>query len=260
MEEIIKKCWICKTNKADSREHKVLKAILDKVYNKSFHHKNDLGFFNNDYFQILKSSGANLLKFSKTICQYCNNSATQPSDNSFYILWLLAVRDIETIITTKQLSLSQFSEKNSLVFQMECKRYLAKLFGCSLAESKWSIPEDIINFVSRKNDFSNLIFTVEINKDVMSVPNPWKYMLRIPVSKIINDKSYYMLYQLGPLRFNCFYNPSIDIENLWDDNTQSISINIESFIDTSEREILNDKSTDAKFLGNMLIRNHYFKV
>ncbi|MBR0925117.1 hypothetical protein JQ561_00720 [Bradyrhizobium diazoefficiens] len=140
-------CWICKTNKADSGEHKTKRSDLLAVLGEPTQEK---PFFYHDVDKPnrpVKSLDAKIRKSPVRICAHCNNARTQPHD--------CAWESMSDRLRSRRLAVGQLVRCNS-VFGHYTKRemlnvhlFFLKLFGCMLAEAKangYDIPIDIDAF------------------------------------------------------------------------------------------------------------------
>jgi hypothetical protein len=140
-------CWICKTNAADSGEHKTKRSDLQAVLGPPtqaqplFYH--DLHRAN----RPVGSLDAKILKSPVRICAHCNNARTQPHDRAWE--WM------SDRLRSRRLKVGQWVRANR-VFGSFTKRemtnvhlFFLKLFGCMLAEAKaigHEVPIDIEAF------------------------------------------------------------------------------------------------------------------
>jgi hypothetical protein len=142
-------CWICKTNKADSGEHKTkrsdLLAVLGKPSQQNPFYYHDLEKPN----RAVGSLDAKILKNPIRICANCNNARTQPHDKAWERIsdWLRTRRP--------PLKIGGFVRGNRVFRHFTCQEmakvhlYFVKLFGCMIAEAKANgheIPIDLEGF------------------------------------------------------------------------------------------------------------------
>ena len=127
-------CWICKTNKADSGEHKTKRSDLLAVLGKP---SQEEPFYYHDLHKANRPVGsldAKILKSPVRICAYCNNTHTQPHDRAWEIM--------SDSLRSRRLAVGQWVRCNG-IFREFTKRemlnvhlFFVKLFGCMLAEAK----------------------------------------------------------------------------------------------------------------------------
>ncbi len=128
-------CWICKTNKADSGEHKTKRSDLRAVLGSP---SQEQPFFYQDLHRLnspVKSLDAKILKSPKFICAYCNGTRTQPHDRAWEYMsdWLRARQP--------PLKIGGFV-RGDRIFRHFTRRemtkvhlFFTKLFGCMICES-----------------------------------------------------------------------------------------------------------------------------
>jgi hypothetical protein len=140
-------CWICKTNKADSGEHKTKRSDLLSVLGKPTQAE---PFYYHDLHKANRPVGsldAKILKSPVRICAYCNNTRTQPHDRAW--------ERMSDRLRSRRLAVGQ-SVRCNRIFGYLTKREMpnvhllfVKLFGCMLAEAKangFDVPIDIDPF------------------------------------------------------------------------------------------------------------------
>ncbi|MGY4177639.1 hypothetical protein ACVIHH_002930 [Bradyrhizobium sp. USDA 4518] len=127
-------CWICKTNKADSGEHKTkrsdLLAVLGKPSQGQPFYYHDLEKRN----RAVASLDAKILKSPVRICSRCNNARTQAHD--------FAWEAMSDRLRLRRLKVGQWVRCNR-IFRYCTKReminvqlFFLKLTGCMIAEAK----------------------------------------------------------------------------------------------------------------------------
>jgi len=158
-------CWIC-GSEADSREHRIKRSDLKKLYpnisqktpvyyRRNGEIKRPIGRVNSDSF-----------KFDKIICQKCNNSRTQNSDNSWSQLSGDLIENWQTIKDHGTIDLSKiFKEKitENMVF---VQQLFVKIFGCKVRESAAPIKTDSLSMSllsGIENDFIYISFRDSAN-------------------------------------------------------------------------------------------------
>ncbi len=158
-----KSCWIC-GDTANSREHKIKKSDLKSV----------AGNFSQSapiYIQTAKrknkkigSLDAKALKYEPSLCQFCNNTRTQPHDLAWqYLTEALRFRQPE-------ITVGEYIRSNKIFpyctkhFMRHVHLYMVKQFGCMLIEGKVK-GIDI-------QPFSNAILNSKIHPNIYIVFGP----------------------------------------------------------------------------------------
>lgn len=127
-------CWICRTNTADSGEHKTkrsdLLAVLGTPSQAEPFYYHDLHKAN----RPVGSLDAKILKSPVRICAYCNNTRTQPHDRAWEAM--------SDRLRSRRLEVGRWVRCNR-IFGHCTKRemlnvhlFFLKLFGCMIAEAK----------------------------------------------------------------------------------------------------------------------------
>lgn len=126
-------CWICKTNKADSGEHKTKRSDLLAVLGKPsqqeplFYH--DLHKHN----QPIGSLDAKILKNPIRICSHCNNARTQPHDFAWEAMSdRLRSRRLKVGEWVRCERIFPYSTKRRMI---DVHLFFLKLTGCMIAEA-----------------------------------------------------------------------------------------------------------------------------
>ena len=195
-------CWIC-GDPADSAEHKVKRSDLksvagnfsqsDPLYVHTATHKN----------KRVGSLDAKVLKYSPSLCQYCNNTRTQPYD--------LAWRSLSETLRFRQppITAGQRIRANK-IFPYNTKHemrhvhlYIVKLLGCILVEGG-VMQIDI-------HPFANAILNNRIHPNVYAAFGPAPKV--DGEEKVIASSSDLELALLGQ---QCAFGASIcHVGNLW---------------------------------------------
>ena len=138
-------CWICNAP-ADSSEHRIKRSILGTVLgvtapaNRPVHLSNEKGH------RRIKSWKANVLKFSKSICRYCNSTRTQNHDRALDRLITFVQTEHRPIGPGACIDLSSVFPDSLALRMIDVQLYFAKLMGCLIAEHR--IPIDLHSFGS----------------------------------------------------------------------------------------------------------------
>ncbi len=168
----MKPCWICGTL-ADSREHKIKKSTLRALYGRGpYIGSNGLYHAKDGTIAVVQGPNANRLKYSPVICAACNNSRTQLADEAFEFLvdyWLHFRAEIEA---SRVLDLCRIFPQSSDVMSAELFRFFAKHLGCDLAESMFTVPQDLVLIAGGTFVTSRLQVSFALDRDPIDVPIP----------------------------------------------------------------------------------------
>jgi len=167
----VPKCWIC-NSPADSREHKIKKADIIRVYGKgSSFHKKDLHYCRHDG-QIVSLRGPDSkdIKFDRVICRKCNNERTQPFDRAYdaFIEHIESNRDL--ILRHRQIDFQNVYGNNWENLQLNLFRYFAKMLGCRIADFGEKVPMDLKNLLFSVPFKTMLWVCMAVNEDELKMP------------------------------------------------------------------------------------------
>lgn len=140
-------CWICKTHKANSGEHKTkrsdLKSVLGSPTQAAPFYYHDLHKPN----RPVGSLDAKILKSPVRICAHCNTTRTQPHDRAW--------ETMSDQLRSRRLTIGRWVRCNR-IFGYDTRQemlhvhlFFLKLFGCMLAEAKANghdVPIDLDRF------------------------------------------------------------------------------------------------------------------
>ena len=171
-------CWMC-GSPADSGEHRLKKADLVRAYGKGPYSGPSAPLhFRDGKSTPLQGPNSRVVKYSHSICQACNNAATQPYDRAYDVLlgWL---RSNECDVLRKRLI--NFEEVYGSDFQsgqLDLFKYFVKSFGCRLVDAEQGVPQDLIDLLPLRNFRTALQITFCVNEDVLllSEPTRWRFI------------------------------------------------------------------------------------
>lgn len=133
-------CWLCKSNPADSREHKYKKSLLNQA---SFDKKDGkpflVSFNKSSKGGLLQGPDAGIVKHGKTICVTCNGNRSQ--------LWDKAYDKFTHFIITKKadpkfFDFNQIFSTNASENIKNLRNYYIKSLGCTLTDADFILPDN----------------------------------------------------------------------------------------------------------------------
>lgn len=157
-------CWWC-GELSNSREHKVKRTDINRIYGKGPYHEEKLGIFNIDPNRlseprIVQSSKSDNLKFEKCICQRCNNERSVPFDKAYtsfmdYIDEYWKEIENDSYVDVKKIFGKKHKEGKDNLF-----RYYTKHICCRISENGFTIPNEILDFLNCRKPLRdmNLLF------------------------------------------------------------------------------------------------------
>jgi hypothetical protein len=132
-------CWICGAV-ADSAEHMVkasdVRAIFPRLTQMSPAFRHSYGRTN----EAVRGANAVILKFRPSLCQYCNNSRSQPWDRA----WQLLERNLREakppLKTGDRIPLGRIFISNRTESMLHVHQFFTKLMGCVAIEHNIPLP------------------------------------------------------------------------------------------------------------------------
>jgi len=195
-------CWIC-GDPSDSAEHKVKRSDLksvagnlsqsDPIYLHTATRKN----------KQVRSLDSKTLKYSPSLCQYCNNTRTQPYDLAWQSLSETLRFKQPPITVGQRIRANRIFPYNTKHAMRNVHLYIVKLLGCMLVEG--GVTQIDIQ------PFANAILTNRIHPNVYAAFGPAPK--GESEEKVIAGSSDLKLALLGE---TCAFGASIHhVDNLW---------------------------------------------
>lgn len=161
-------CWWCRQRAADSGEHKFKVTDLTRMWD-----EDGLFWFGNDGMKSRHIKGKSglrrdrygVLKFPKSLCSTCNNSASQPFDFAYEKYSTIAATKFRP--RTTRVDLQQLYRPNWQGPAADLARYFVKHFGCQMVADGIRVPTSMRAFLNGAPDMNDvhlgLVTTREIN-------------------------------------------------------------------------------------------------
>ncbi len=215
-------CWMC-GNIANSKEHKIKKSLLKKIFSEDFENKNMIHI---KYGVESKLPGPNSdkIKFKKVICEKCNNDKTQNHDKAFDIFINYLIDNTKYINKKRMLNFEKIYGDDFVKEQLNLYKYFVKIIGCDLSENDFNVPFDLKDLLDKDLFKTKLKITFSINEIIINSSSPNKSYYGngdlITTNKNKNNKNelnakYRFEIDLSYLRVNFFYNTNICIGSEW---------------------------------------------
>jgi hypothetical protein len=146
-------CWWCQMRPADSREHKIKRTDLVRVHGRGeLRGSRTLVVRSGERSTEHRSTKNDALKFSPSMCAYCNNTRSQPFDRAYdeFIEWVLA--NDATVLAERRIDLTAVFAFDENGKAEDVLRFFVKHVCCRLAETVNSdgdtlIPSDAVSFL-----------------------------------------------------------------------------------------------------------------
>lgn len=151
------KCWICETNEANSGEHNIKKSDLKTLYPEISQKTPVLKRSNGVISRPIGSTKSDSFKYQKVICEYCNNSRTQPFDEGWETLSDHLSKNWGEISAQNRFKVNAIFPCNPQSNMIKVQLFFIKLLGCAIKESSnnnfdtKTLSEALINSVEHEN-------------------------------------------------------------------------------------------------------------
>jgi hypothetical protein len=158
-------CWWCRTNPADSCEHKMKRSDLVRQFGSGPYR--ELVSVRAGRMRDVQGPNSDLAKFARTMCTRCNNERSQPFDLT-YDRFTAYIHDKERhVLASRSVDLRAVYGRDWERGRDGLLRFLAKHIGCRLAEKAMEVPESIREYLdSGPEPRAELALEVEIRADI----------------------------------------------------------------------------------------------
>jgi len=129
-------CWWCQARPADSREHKFKRTDLVRVHGRGeLRGPRTLVVRSGERSTEHRSTKNAALKFSPSMCAYCNNTCSQPFDRAYdeFIEWVVA--NEAAVLAERRIDLTAVFGSDQRGKAEDVLRYFVKHICCRLAET-----------------------------------------------------------------------------------------------------------------------------
>jgi hypothetical protein len=146
-------CWWCQIRPADSREHKFKRTDLVRVHGRGeLRGPRTLVVRSGARSTEHRSTKNKALKFSPSMCEYCNNTRSQPFDRAYdeFIEWVLT--NETAVLAERRIDLTAVFGSDQKRKGEDVLRFFVKHICCRLAETVDAdgdalIPSDAVRFL-----------------------------------------------------------------------------------------------------------------
>lgn len=163
-------CWICGAE-ANSSEHRLKKSDLVRAYGRGPYSGSHAPLHVRGA-QTTRIQGPNsrAIKYTNIICHTCNTTTSQPYDQAYeaLIAWLFENED--GVLHRRFINFEDVFGSEFASGQRNLYKYLAKSFGCRLAEANQTVPEDIRCLLGQEQFQTALRITFSVNEDILKMP------------------------------------------------------------------------------------------
>ena len=149
-------CWICGAP-ADSREHRVKRSDLARVFTGNISQKNPLHVRSGAKKALIGSLKADRLKFPPDICQYCNTTRTQDNDKAWEKLSSYLRTECQPLKAGDKINLRRVFPDSAAVGMTKTQLYFVKLMGSAIREFRVSVDiQPFSDAIMRQSRHPNL--------------------------------------------------------------------------------------------------------
>lgn len=164
-------CWWCRERPADSREHKFKASDLVELWSgHSLRWVAEDGNMTHDLMGLgaIKRDRYGILRFQRSLCQRCNNTASQPYDLAYQAYSSYVATTYRPYMTS--IPLFRVFPEDWETSSRNVARYFIKHFGCRLADNGVKIPDSMRDFLNGAPDMSDVRLNLVTVKDFTKGP------------------------------------------------------------------------------------------
>ena len=164
------RCWIC-GEFADTREHRLKKADLVRGYGPGPYRAGSAPVrVRSGVILPVQGPGADVLKYSPSLCASCNNAATQPYDRAYDKFVTSVLTNEATVLKSRIIDMEQVFGEGWEAQQTDLYKYFVKSFGCRLVDAGSAAPADLVTTLHPESSFlTSLRIAFAVNEDVYDV-------------------------------------------------------------------------------------------
>lgn len=116
----------------------------------------------------IQGPGSKHIKYSSSLCQYCNNTRTQPFDRAYehFIAWVLDHHE-DLVLRKRFIDLSEVYGSRWESQQRDLYKYFAKSLGCRLVDAGIPVPADVVSLIGQERFRTRLRLSFAVNEDIL---------------------------------------------------------------------------------------------
>ena len=165
-------CWICNNCEASSKEHIIKKSDIKRAYGQgSYKGGSAPVHVKNGAMNHVQGADSKLLKYKESLCHHCNNTFTQPFDRAYDTFVDFVYNNSDEIVRKRFIDFSEVYGERFEEGQLDLYKYLAKSFGCRLADAGESVSNDVRELLYKRNFQTGLRISFAVNEDVLILPS-----------------------------------------------------------------------------------------
>lgn len=218
------RCWMCGSI-ADSSEHIFKKRDIVRAYgNGPYTGDNSPVHVKNAKVTSFQGPNSKTIKYEKNLCHQCNTSKTQCFDIAYdtFIDWVLT--NEEKALRERFINFETVYSSEYALQQLNLYKYLAKSFGCRLADANQAIPKDVVKLFKKTRFRTGLRISFSVNQDVLLMPKNIRNFYigkgalhQTKLKSIFNNHGYMWSENVSWLFINYWYltEPDGDLGSTW---------------------------------------------
>ena len=227
-------CWICEENDATTGEHIFKHSFLREMYGRGKLQKGNRLIVweekvrNNievSYKTYIDSTNADIFKFKKSLCEYCNGAKSKAWDDEFDRFLKHLLMHHKTLLSAGYVNLKKIKLSHTKTDAKNLYKYFCKLFGCLLFTHKLDVPQYLIDTVNGFNYPNHLGINLIYYIDLKHITEPSDYLVN---HELIGTQGHELSYKwalgFGPLKIGFWYKTpkEFSIGDCWFGKSQKI--------------------------------------
>jgi len=227
-------CWICEQREATTGEHIFKHSFLREMYGSGKLQKGNRLILWEEKIRNSKevlsktyidSTNADIFKFKKSLCEYCNGAKSKTWDDEFDRFLKHYLTYHNTLLPIGYISLKKTKPSYTKTDAKNLYKYFCKLFGCLLFTHKLEIPRGLVDAVNGFNYPNHLGINLIYSMDLKDIPEPKDYLVNHElIGTQGHDISYRWALGFGPLKIEFWYKTPKEfiIGDCWFGKSQNI--------------------------------------
>lgn len=209
-------CWMCEKQEATTGEHIFKHSILKEMYGRGRLAKGNRLIVqqekthngrNTSSKTSIDSTDANILKFKKSLCAFCNGAISIAWDDEFDHLMKYLLENRKLLRSKTTLNLNIIRPKNNKKGADNLYRYFCKIFGCLLFTHNQAIPEEIKKAINGLNYSNHLGITIVLAENLKNISEPKDFLVNHElIGDTSNEINYRWALGFGDIKLGFWFN------------------------------------------------------
>ncbi|MCP4459237.1 MAG: hypothetical protein GY816_14640 [Cytophagales bacterium] len=165
-------CWICNNAEASTKEHIIKKSDIKRAFGGgSYNGDNAPVHVKKGTIKPIQGANSKFLKYSESLCQYCNGAFTQPFDFAYDIFIEFVYENESSILRKRCIDFTEIYGEKCEDGLVNLYKYFAKSFGCRLVDAGEPVPNDVRELLYEKTFKTGLRLSFSVNEDILILPS-----------------------------------------------------------------------------------------